>query len=217
MTCKCYEPVEPQTHSAPFLKRCSIHYIQHKVFLEQQFSLLIKVSFIYCIHRWWCIIIRGKAAQGINFKLPGANFWRTHSRRETQGVCLALQISPGKREAGAALQGAKTSISEVCRREVSKRNSHRIDGVFHLSAPLLCISVLWRSAAYGGFSPDSFKYCGLFLMARWVKSNFLTCAVLTGDLSWTDRLLVLNALHAEGGVQGNKRWEKWVRTCDWCV
>lgn len=84
---------------------------------------------------------------GINLKLPAAEFWRTHSRRETQGVCLTLQMSPGRGEAGAALQGAKNLRLRGTAKISFKEELARIDAI------VLClcstpISALLCSAAY---------------------------------------------------------------------
>ncbi len=119
---------------------------------------------------------------GINLKLPGANFLEnTQPRRNPRCLSRSLQISPGRGEAGAALQGAKNlhlggAPNRSFKEELAK-NRWRV--LSFCSTP---ISALLCSAAYGGFSPASFKYSRLFLMARWVKFNFLTCAVLRGGL-----------------------------------
>lgn len=109
---------------------------------------------------------QGKGSARYSFKIAWSEFWRTHSRRETQGICLALQISPGRGgEAGGALQGAKNlhlrgNTEGKFQREARKKRW----GVLSFSSTP--ISALLCSAAYGGFSPDRFKYSRLFLMAR---------------------------------------------------
>lgn len=102
---------------------------------------------------------------GINLKLPGANFGE-HTAAEKPKVFVSL----GKRLQGAEeleqlCREQRTSISEARRRQVSKGDSHRIDGAFYLPAPLLyllcCVLQLM-----GDFHLTGFKYSSLFLMAR---------------------------------------------------
>ena len=78
---------------------------------------------------------------GINLKLPVANFGE-HTAAE--GVCLTLQISPGRGEAGAALQGAKNLHLKG---EVSKRETRREKVPCFIFLLLSPISALLCSAA----------------------------------------------------------------------
>lgn len=71
---------------------------------------IIQVLTIFRLKHSWVMMYnyQGKGSAQYQFKVACSTFRRTHTRGGTQGVCLALQISPGRGEAGAALQGAKS-------------------------------------------------------------------------------------------------------------
>lgn len=148
---------------------------------------------------------QGRAGVRYHFKVACSKFRRAHSRRESQGVCLALQISPGRGEAGATLQGAKEHKGRF------KEELTRIDGVFYLRAPFLyllcCVQQLMRD-----FHLAASKCSRMFLMVWWVKLNFfdLHRPHRTYCLSWMRSwLLVSKALNTEGVQDKESRGKCW--------
>lgn len=149
---------------------------QHVVYCS---CLLLRVLTVFRLKRSWVMMYnyQGKGSARYQFKVACSIFRRTHSRGETQGVCLALQISPGRGEAGVALQGAKSlhlrgNTEGEFQREAHKNRWRVLSLRSTPTSALLCLPGCREGERGTIFTWKLQEFQNVFNGKRWVKFNF---------------------------------------------